>query len=371
MIKILFLINSLRAGGAERVLIDMVRHLDKTIFNPTVLCLHEQGTHFDSLKDCCELLFVGLPYQMRVKELIRLSKEIKRHNPLLVQTFLGNPNRWGVLAAKLAGVPVIVTSLQNCYYYDTMPRKLFDLFCFRFATHSVACSEAVRTFHIRRRWYPASKIQVIHNSTDISRFNVLTNKIAVRRKLKLPENSVIIGTVASLTEQKGHKYLIEAAKKVTAKENNILFVFVGDGGLRKNLEEIVSSNNLNDSIRFLGLRKDIPEIMSALDLFVLPSLWEGLPLVVAEAMASGLPVIASNVDGIPEIVIDRETGILVPPRDSNALAVAILDLICAPEKREIMGIAGRKRAEQNFSVEVMVSKYEELYKLLIQKLGNS
>ena len=368
MIKILFLINSLHAGGAERVLINIVRHLDKTIFNPTVLCLHEQGTYFDSLKDSCELFFMRLPYKMRVKEFIRLSKEIKRHNPLVVHTFLGNPNRWGVLAAKLAGVPVIVTSLQNCYYYETLLQKLFDLFCLRFVACFVACSEAVRTFHINRKWYPESKTQVIHNSTDISKFNVPTDKIAVRRRLQFPESSVIIGTVASLTEQKGHKYLIEAAKKITAKEKNILFVFVGNGGLRKNLEEMVCSNNLETSIKFLGLRKDIPEIMSSLDIFTLPSLWEGFGIVITEAMASGLPVIASNVDGIPEIVVDGETGILVPPKSPQELAEAVLILAKDPKRRREMGEAGRERVESHFSMKAMGTKFEQLYQGLLNRI---
>lgn len=365
---IIFIINSLHAGGAERVVSELARGIDKTRYEPTILCLHERGVYFEALKDTdVKVLCLDLPYKMRIKELLILKRYIEQFKPHIVQTFLGNPNRWGALAGKLAKVPTIVSSLRNCYYNETLIQKMFDVFCFQFVTHSISCAEAVKRFHVENKWYSGNKITTIHSGIDISRFSVHKNKHYIQTELGISTDCLILGTVASLIPQKGHKYLIEAAKEVIKNRNDVIFAFVGDGSLRAELEQMVTSNGLDNNIKFLGLRKDIPQLLSSFDVFVLPSLWEGLPVAVIEAMAAGLPVVASRVDGVPEIVVDGETGLLVPSKDPKSLSNALLVLLSNPDKRFETGLLGRKRVGEEFSVEAMVRKFDALYQKLLAK----
>jgi len=172
--------------------------------------------------------------------------------------------------------------------------------------------------------------------------------------------------------QKGYKYLIKAIPQVIKEFPQMKLLIIGGGGVpsettEEEIKRLVKILGLTNYVHFLGWRKDIGEILSICDLFVLPSLWEGFGLSNVEAMAAGIPVVATNVDAIPEVVSDGETGILVPPKNSGALANAILSLLKDPEKMRKMGQAGKKRAFTFFSAERMVKDYEKLYLSIFSK----
>jgi len=330
-----------------------------------ILCLHDRGVYFEPTAQQVPTEVIGLPYKVRARALWKLRWAIAAERPNLVQSFQTNPNRWVPLAAKLAGVPVVVTGLQNCYFSETPMQRRVDSLLFRLATHAVSCSEAVWSFYVERKEYPGNKITTIHNGVKLDRFSPHCDKSYLRKELGLSEEHVLVGTVANLIPQKGHEYLLEAADLVVRENKQVVFVWIGDGLLRSELQMECAERGLTENIYFLSERKDIPEVLSSLDVFVLPSLWEGFGIALVEAMATGLPVIASNVDGIVEVVVDGITGVLVEPKDVEGLAKAIRCLLDDPTKRGRMGQAGRQRVMRRFSVENVASAYETLYRRLI------
>jgi glycosyltransferase involved in cell wall biosynthesis len=203
----------------------------------------------------------------------------------------------------------------------------------------------VKHFSEARLHYPAGKIRVIPNAVDMRRFEGLPNRQSARRMLGLPAAGPVLTCVASLTPQKGHRYLVDAMRGVTAEREDALLLLAGDGSLRGELEAQVQGAGLAGAVRFLGTRSDIPQLLAATDVFVLPSLWEGLPVALAEAGAAGLPAVATAVDGSPEVVADGETGLLIAPHDEAALTEAMLELLRDPDRAAALD-ARRSRAHR-------------------------
>jgi len=202
---------------------------------------------------------------------------------------------------------------------------------------------------------PASLLKTIHEGIDLS----LYPKQPELDRLALTE-PVTVGTVSSLSHEKGLRYLIEAASLIPHVKGRVRFVIVGEGHFRIKLEELVRKKGLEECVQFLGFRTDIQALLKEFDLFVLPSLSEGLSSAIMEAMASSLPVIASKVGGIPELVQNGDNGLLVPPADPESLARAIIQLVENPEALRQMGIRGRELVEQKFTLDRKVLETEEL-----------
>jgi glycosyltransferase involved in cell wall biosynthesis len=183
----------------------------------------------------------------------------------------------------------------------------------------------------------------------------------LREELKI-KDSPLIGAVGRLTEQKGFDYLLEAFARVRDNVNEAHLVIAGDGERRHALESKARLLNIADAVHFLGWRNDVPSIMIDLDALIVPSLWEGFGLVTLEAMALSKPIVASNVSALPEIISHNETGLLVPPADSAALADSILNLLRDPEKAKTFGPRGRARLEKEFTIQRMAQRHVVVYK---------
>jgi glycosyltransferase involved in cell wall biosynthesis len=191
----------------------------------------------------------------------------------------------------------------------------------------------------------------------------------MRRTFGVQAQGLLVGTVGRLHPQKGFASLLAAVARVRERLPAIRLLLVGGGALRRDLVARAEALGLAEVVIFAGSRGDVPEILAALDLFVLPSLWEGLPNAVLEAMAAGLPVVATAAGGTPEVVVDGETGLLVPPGDVTALAEAIERLLRDPGLRRKMGEAGRKRVEGHFTIEQTVAQTVALYETLLRQKG--
>jgi glycosyltransferase involved in cell wall biosynthesis len=224
-------------------------------------------------------------------------------------------------------------------------------------------SKAVGEDTIKRDKGDGSKIQLVYNGLDLEDFTTsVDHKREIRKTLNIDPRKKIIITVANLIPYKGHTELLKAAAIVGRQFTDSIFLLVGeDRGIQKGLEQQVQELGIGSSIIFLGQRKDIPDLMAASDISVLPSHEEGFSNVVLESMAAGLPVVATRVGGNPEAIIDGETGWLVPPKKPKELASKIMDLLHDPGKAEKWGEAGRRRVEQNFSHEKMVAEFVKLY----------
>jgi glycosyltransferase involved in cell wall biosynthesis len=231
----------------------------------------------------------------------------------------------------------------------------------------IALTNKERNDHVLFRITDEDKFVVIPSGVELNKLRELPSneKQNLKKKLGIPENSLIIGTVGRLEPVKGHEFLIKAAGNIISKYPDAFFIFTGDGYLRQDLERKASNLDLRENIIFMGWRDDAAQIISAYDVFVLPSLNEGMGRVLVEAMALGKPIVASNIGGIPDLVIHGKNGFLVPPKKPKELAKYIQILLEDEEKREKMGLAG-KEMSLNFSVENMVEKIEKLYGELLK-----
>ncbi len=364
-IKVLQLIEGFHLGGAEKKLLELVRHLDSERFQTTVCSLNmgnEIQDQFHELKDLGILVKV-IPRKKKVDIglIFKLAKYIRSQQIDLIMTTLFYADVVGLIAGRLAGV-------KASFSWETIsaPEWLYKrrLWAYRFAvqycTKVIAVSQATARFLVEKRGVDSKKVMIIPYGVDLKVFGRCHDDL-IKRELGIGHKKYIVGMIGRLHPQKGHIYLIEAAQQVVQKKSDAFFIVVGDGVLREFLENEVKNRNLSENFHFTGFRDDIPQILKCFDIFVLPSLYEGLPNVILEAMAAELPVIATDVDGSREAVIDGETGILLPPKDSNQLARSLLHLMENTKTARRMGENGRKRVEKHFSLQKQIRKFESLF----------
>jgi glycosyltransferase involved in cell wall biosynthesis len=348
-------------GGGEISLLNLLEKIDRSRFEP-VLILPERG----GMEKYASELDIPVRF-LEVKPLkhpaapLRLASAIGGYSAIFneekadivhVNATARRALSAGV-AAKISGIPAIlhVRIIDSDGIADRILATLY--------TRVIANSKATagRFAAIKSE---DSKVTVIHNPVDLNKFRMMPANKDVRMSLGAGEGDILAGVVGWLHEFKGHKYFIDAATRLTDKEN-IKFVIVGDGPLRAELEAQASADPAAKNIRFAGHRSDMTDVMNALDILVLPSLREHFGRVLIEAMACGKPVVATNAGGVPEIVIDGETGLLVPPRDPIALASAIGRLAEDSSLRESMGRSGAERAARLFSSERHAELVQNIY----------
>ena len=269
----------------------------------------------------------------------------------------------GVYAARDARVPVVLRTEHLPYLItdDGQRRDHWDVI--EAVDCLLAVSEDAR-MSFREAGLPPSKLRAVRNGITLR--PVREGATDVRAELGLPADAKIVLTAGRYSEQKGHCYLVEAIPAVRERLPDAHFVWVGSGPLEDDLCACIADKDLNACVHLLGKRGDVPELLAASDLFVLPSLFEGLPLIVLEAMAAGKPVVATNVCGSAETVRDRQTGRLVPPRDPDALAGAILEALTQPDLAAAWGRAGRRLFEREFTAARMARETAALYEDLLR-----
>jgi glycosyltransferase involved in cell wall biosynthesis len=367
-------------AGSEKHLLVLLRGLDKAKYQVKLVLLVERDKPLD---DYVRRLEEG---GVQVKRVLirgdidpflvwRLYRLLREGNHDLVHTHLVHADLYGTSAAKLAGVSIIVSTKHNDNAFRRHPFYAFlDRLASRFADKIIVISDHLKRFFVEIERLDPRKMTRIYYGLDVAWVESQSSKtarpISIQEELGIPSDIPLAGIIARLNPQKGHTYLVTAFAKVVESLPEARLLIVGDGNLIGGLERQTRELRITRRVTFTGWRDDIPRIMAALNLLILPSLWEGFGLVLLEAMMMGKPIVASRVSAIPEIVVDGVTGLLVPPRDPEALAEAILALLQDKEQAEAMGQAGRERVEGYFSVERMVQQTEALYEALIrEKIG--
>ena len=370
MVNIMYLIEDLFIGGSEEDLLTILKGLNRERFNPLVICLAMGGPLVEEIKELgVEVKIIGLKRKFDLNtlwKLVRLMKERKIH---ILHTHLFVSDAYGRVAARIAGVPVILICMQNTYFWKRKRHIWLDRTLSRFTDRIICCSEVVREFTIEQERIRADKFVTVHNMIDLAKFARVVDVVKVKRDLGLNPETPIVGCVAILGPQKGHCYLLEAAAILLRRIPQTKFLIVGDGPLRRRLEGMAGDLGIGENILFLGNRRDTPQLFAAFDLSVLASLWEGLAIVLLEAMAMRKPIVATAVGGVPEVVVNQQTGILVPSKDPTSLAQAMLSLLKDRNKAREMGEAGRKRVEEKFSSKIMIKRLEDLYLSLLREKG--
>lgn len=382
--RILILNTLMEAGGAQKAMLQLAQGLRDRGHDVVVATMYDKGGFIPKFEQKYGMPIIDL--QMKPAEgnplvkalafargLFRLTRLMRRERIEVLQTFSHYSNILGPILGLLARVPVRVSSQRMSLL--NQPRWL--LFLDRLVTNSrlvhrmVSVSEMTRRYTMEVERIRGDKLITIPNGIDVSGFSSQLGEEGrdrLRTELGLGKDDLVVSVVARLHPQKGHRYLIEAIPSILAHVPNAVFLLAGDGPLRDELDQAIDRAGVGHAVRLLGARNDVPDLLSISSLFVLPSLWEGMPNAVMEAMAAGLPVVATSVDGTPEVVLDGETGLLVPAKDPGALGSAIIELLLDGEKRRAFGAAGRERISQTFSLQSYVDRHEALYSQLVRQV---
>jgi glycosyltransferase involved in cell wall biosynthesis len=270
----------------------------------------------------------------------------------------------GWVVARLSGIPFVGTVHGKNYFWEKARRRL----AYRIVSRSgrlVAVSQDLKRFVMEKVGLSDENVELIYNGVQPEP-GVSEEEVQVARaELGLERDHVVIGAIGSLYPVKGHRYLLEAMPTVLERNSRAILLVIGRGELEDALKEQAKRLGLEGQVRFLGMRNDIPRLLRVLDLFVLPSLSEGLSLALLEAMAAGLPVVATRVGGNAELVVEGETGILVPSEDPTTLSEGLCRLLSSGEMRERFGRNAAARVAQRFSAKLMAENYQCLYERVL------
>lgn len=359
-LRVMFMLTSMPVGGAETLLVNLIRRFDRRLFQPELCCLKELGPLGEQMaaEVPAHSKLLESKYDFRVLgRLTRLMTE--RQIDAVVTVGAGDKMFWGRLAAWRAHAPVIVAALHSTGWPDGVGRLNRLLTPITDAFIGVASAHGRHLVENER--FPAEKVHVIPNGVDVERFCFsLADRQRLRAELGLAETAHVVGIVAALRREKNHTLFLRAAAKVVKHLPETRFVIVGDGPEREKLELTAREAQLEGNVLFLGTRTDVPQLLSALDVFALTSHNEANPVSILEAMAVERPVVSTHVGSVAESMEDGVTGYLVPPGHADLLSQRWIDLLTDRDKAREMGRAAREVVVQRWSLERMVEGYEHL-----------
>ena len=389
--KVLHVITRLDWGGSAQVVMQAALGHDRSRFEPLIAMGMPEGAEAqggrEAMGENCRRLSAAGVRWVNVPSLVRNihpAKDLaalwalwclfRRERPAVVHTHTSKAGALGRLAAGLAGVPVVVHTPHGHIFYGHFGRIAswtfvqMERLLARWMTRCIALTEDERQEYRARGIGRADQVAVVPSSIELDRFQRAGGgeRNAFPPGFDCPAGMIIVGSVGWLTPVKGHRYLIEALAKLKPAYPNVCGVIVGSGELHRELETLAEKLGVRSALRFLGKRDDVAECVAAMDVFVLPSLNEGMGRALVEAMAAGRPVVASRVGGVPTVVEDRVTGLLVPPGDAEALAAAIQLLLDRPAWARELGAAAAKQIGDRFSEAAMIRSIESLYEEALQ-----
>jgi glycosyltransferase involved in cell wall biosynthesis len=365
-------------GGAGEHMLQLSRGLDRSRFDVTVA--FAPGMPLDQAFHDAGLRVVPVPMDRKAglwssfRAFVSLVRLMRRERYDIVETHTSVAGLLGRVAAKLAGVPVVVHMVHAYAGHDfvspgkrwlfTQMERVMDYI----TDFYIAGSDAILGKGIARGVFPARKARRIYYSIDLESYDRAASGSSVRMELGIPDDVLVVGLVGRLEPQKGIEFFIEAVAQLAVKWPRVEWLVAGDGPHRDEYLALAEARGVRDRIRFLGWRKDVAAVMSALDILAIPSRWEAFGIVNLEAMRVGIPVVGFATEGIPEVVKHGETGLLVTPMDVPAFIVALDELLGDAPRRRSLGAAGRIRVERLFTTQQMVRQHEELFDELLVKV---
>ncbi len=372
-IRVMQFLNSTVRSGAEEVALELARGLDPKRFRSYLVCPPEL---MEAFGDDCQTgdietfaLSLHSPWQAAIA--LRFIGYLRSRKIDVLNAHMIRAAVVAVPLARIAGVPVVI---QTCHGREAWRRGWLkrrywiDRIIARWADATVAVSEATRTYLLKEKRLGPHKVTLIRNGRGLAGFSPSTSRQEhLRSELGIGPHDPVVGVFGRLEEQKGHRFLLSGMPTVLAQVPATKVVLVGEGSLRHELENYVSSLSTSDAVRFVGYRRDWKELMALSDVIVLPSLYEGMPLVPIEAALMAKPVVATSVDGTCEVVIDGVTGLLVPPAEPEPLARAIVDLLTNPAKCRRLGQSARTRAHKELSLQRQIEETASLYEQLLSR----
>lgn len=363
-IRVLQVANSLEIGGLEKVVLNILNvQLPDQLCEIGVACLEDEGALDDFVREGIAHIHLHKTHITRSRLIRNLANIVRKEKIDIIHCHNYAPLLFSVLVKilLLGRVKIVYTEHNQIYSISSKHYRIFR-YLLKFADEIVTVSEDLQKYFLKEKlgkkstviWNGIPEPQV--NKDEVQRLSALYRK---------NENDFLVGTAVVMSEQKGLKFLVEAAGKVVREVPQIKFLLIGDGPLRKELEQQVAENGLSENIIFPGYQKEVHNHLKTLDVFVLSSLWEGFSIALIEALALELPIVATDVGGNGEIVNNMVTGMLVPAKDPQALKKALLTLYDDQNLRQTFAQNGRKHFDENCTVLTMVEKYHRLYKRLM------
>jgi glycosyltransferase involved in cell wall biosynthesis len=345
------------------MILNLVSRLPRERYEPTVCCFEDPPGPMGA-----EIVAQGVPVvPLGIAPGLRhplgwwpITRYLRRLRPQVVHTFLLSASLYGRAAAMMARVPVIIGTEVNIYERKRRHHIIAERLLASGTDFVVVSAESVKTAYVEQLGISPGRVRVIYNAVNWDRLQTTRSREEVRHELGIPSSSVVVGVVATLQDKKGHRVLLDAVARTSGLEH-VRLMLVGDGPLRLSLERHASDLGIRDRVTFCGTRRDLGNVLSAMDVFALPSLWEGLPLALILAMGAGLPVVATRLAGIPEVVTDGHTGLLVPPGDEAAIGTAIARLCASSDERRRFGAAARVAVSGRFGADAYVQSVTDLY----------
>lgn len=360
---VIHVVISLDTGGLERFVVDLIKA--SSCSYASILVVLERPGAMAPFCDDIEIISLDMNPGFHISAIFMLADIINKRKAILVHTHNEKAQLYGAIASKLVGVPVVHTKHgKNQIVFRTRLRnKIASLFCNVIVAVSADAAEQC----IKDEKVCKSKVRTILNGINTELFKSVSSCNIIRKEFNIPPGMTVIGTVARLAPVKDQATLLEACNILSQKGIDFKLLLIGDGPLRKQLEEQSAAIGFDNTVVFAGMRNDIPALMNVMDIFALSSISEGISLTLLEAMACGLPVVATAVGGNPEVVLDGETGYLVPPQNPDEMAKKLMMLIINKNLRRQMGEKGQERVIANFSLKESAQNYTELYCSVLNK----
>jgi len=351
--------------GVKRLFAWMLPRFDPRLYQVSLVSLRKRDLSEETLESMgIDITYLGKS-RFDPTTLPALLKVIRRKKIDILHLHGYGATTFGRIVGGMRRIPTILhehANLTDTPWFQKIADRLLE----PYTDIAIAVSKSTAEFVIRSRQVPASKVKVVYLGAPVEEFSrpYTAEEIAeARRELGLQPDAFVAGTITRLHDSKGNSYLVDAAARVVAERPGVRFVLVGEGPLRPELEAQAARLGLGDRFVFAGFRRDAARTLSAFDLAVFPSLWEGTPLTAFEALAAGKPIVATDADGLVDILTDRHDAAIVPKANAEALAAQVVELVDRPEERARLGAAARESGKR-YDIGAFVRKMERLYTLL-------
>ena len=364
-VRVVYLTHTLGVGGAEELILNMVARLPRDRFEPIVCCFESPPGPIGP-----EIAALGVPViplgvvpgWRRPSAWWSIVRQLRRLRPAIVHTFMLPASLYGRSAAIAAGVPIIIGTEVNIYERKQRHHIFIERLLAARSACVVASAESVKAAYVRQLGIRPDAVRVVYNAVNWNRLNATKSPHEVRVELGIPSDRLVVGTVATLQNKKGHRVLLDAVAKTPGLEA-IWLMLVGDGPERASLQAHAAALGIANRVTFCGTRRDLGNLLPAMDVFALPSLWEGLPLALILAMGASRPVVATNLAGIPEVVTDGQTGLLVEPGNVSEIGAALARVCRDDALRAELGARARAAVRDRFGADAygaaVIGIYEE------------
>jgi len=370
-ISILFVIGGLEFGGGERVFLQLASGLKDRY--RVFVATSTNGLFTSELNRLgIEVFSVDMSRQLTLKPIYQIKKIIRNNEIDLVHSQGARADFFARSAGRIANAPhILCTVAMPVEGFEVGPLRktiyrFMDGLSERYVEKFIVVSESLKNTLIKERGIPPHRVVRIYNGIEIDKYNPKLKKTSFRNNWGIPPAVPIVGAIGRMVWQKGFEFLIKAIPDIVEVTPDTRFLLVGDGPLRPNLENLARKLNVYDRIIFTGFRSDIPDLLSTTDVLAVPSLQEGFPMITLEAMAMAKPVVATQIQGITEQIVDGKEGVLIPPRNPEALARTVQRLITDKELSARLGRTARSRVEDFFPVAKMIRETEKVYSSLLK-----